>query len=183
MGALDALGDAKRLFSAPGDKKIVILANDDSKEAVNEVRLGKIDVVVPYTPLLGGLGVRVALQHIGFKEGRTETKPDRQIITPNLPMITREKLVIDGIETVTPEEWPYAYGPEPMILATVAQSSDQVRVVDGLLPEQRPGWLVELSRKAGIRMRGEGDFRLRALGARPCAGPGRSGRGFIHLEL
>ena len=29
-----------------------------------------------------------------------------------LPMITKEKMVIAGIETITPDEWPYAYGPE-----------------------------------------------------------------------
>ncbi len=113
LGALDAVREANRLNSAPGNRKIVFLANDDSKETVNEVRLGNIDVVVPYTPLLGGLGVRVALMHVGFKEGLIENKPKRQIVTPNLPMITREKLVIDGIQTVTPDEWPYAYGPEP----------------------------------------------------------------------
>ena len=76
------------------------------------MRQGNIDVVVPYTPMLGGLGVRVALMHIGFNAGLIKTKPKKQIITPNLPMITREKLLIDGIQTVTPDQWPYAYGPE-----------------------------------------------------------------------
>jgi len=113
LGALDAVREAGRLNSAPGKKKIIFLANDDSKETVNEVRKGNLDVVVPYTPLLGGLGVRVALLHVGFKEGLVKSKPLRQIITPNLPMITRESLVIEGIETVTPDEWPYAYGLEP----------------------------------------------------------------------
>ena len=27
-------------------------------------------------------------------------------------MITKEKMTIAGIETITPDEWPYAYGPE-----------------------------------------------------------------------
>ena len=49
--------------------------------------------------------------HIGAKEGLNE-KPPKQIVTPNLPMITKEKMVIAGIETITPDEWPYAYGPE-----------------------------------------------------------------------
>lgn len=113
LGALDAVREAGRLNSATGNKKIVFLANDDSKETVNEVRKGNLDVVVPYTPLLGGLGVRAALLHVGFKEGLVEAKPQRQIITPNLPMITRESLVIEGIKTVTPDEWPYAYGAQP----------------------------------------------------------------------
>lgn len=113
LGALDAVREAGRLDTAPGNKKIIFLANDDSKETVNEVRKGNLDVVVPYTPLIGGLGVRAALLHIGFKEGLVKSKPQRQIITPNLPMITRESLIIEGIETVTPDEWPYAYGPQP----------------------------------------------------------------------
>ena len=113
LGALDAVRKAKRLKSAPGNKKIIFLANDDSKETVDEVRKGNIDVVVPYTPLLGGLGVRVALMHVGFNEGLIKDKPARRVVTPNLPMITREKLLIQGITTVTPDEWPYAYGPRP----------------------------------------------------------------------
>lgn len=113
LGALDAVLEAKRLTSAPGGKKIVFLVNDDSKETVDEVRKGNLDVVVPYTPLLGGLGVRAALMHIGHQEGSIENAPPQQIVTPNLPMITKEKMVIDGITTVTPDEWPYAYGPEP----------------------------------------------------------------------
>ncbi len=113
LGALDAVREANRLNSAPGGKKIIFLVNDDSKETVNAVREGTLDVVVPYTPLLGGIGVRVAIQHIGYKAGLVADKPPQQVVTPNLPMITRTKQVIDGIATVTPDEWPYAYGPEP----------------------------------------------------------------------
>lgn len=113
LGALEAVRDAKRLNSATGGQKIIFLSNDDSKATVEEVRKGTMDVVVPYTPLLGGLGVRVALMHVGYKAGLIKTKPKKQIITPNLPMITREKLLIDGIQTVIPDEWPYSYGPEP----------------------------------------------------------------------
>jgi ABC-type sugar transport system substrate-binding protein len=115
LGALDAVTEAQRLDSASGGKKIIFLANDDSKATVDQIRKGKLDVVVPYTPLLGGLGVRVALMHVGYNEGLIKTKPKKQIVTPNLPMITREKLLIDGIQTVTPDEWPYAYGPEPKL--------------------------------------------------------------------
>ena len=70
-----------------------------------------MDVGVPYTPLLGGIGVRAAILHIGAKEG-LNAKPPKQIVTPNLPMITKEKMTIAGITTITPDEWPYAYGPE-----------------------------------------------------------------------
>ena len=72
LGALDAVLEANRLNSAPGGGKIIILVNDDSKETVNEVRKGNMDVVVPYTPLLGGIGVRAAILHIGAKEGLNE---------------------------------------------------------------------------------------------------------------
>ncbi len=112
MGALDAVREAKRLNSAPGGKKIMILANDDAKEVLKEVREGNIDMVSPYTPLIGDIGIRAAIMHIAAKEGRGEAPP-KLILTPNLPMITREKQTIDGIETLTPDEWMYAYGPEP----------------------------------------------------------------------
>jgi ribose transport system substrate-binding protein len=111
MGALDAIREANRLHSAPGGKKIIILANDDAREVLREIEAGNIDMVSPYTPLIGDIGVRAIVKHIGAKAGLNEAPP-KQILTPNLPMITREKMTIEGIETVTPAEWPYAYGPE-----------------------------------------------------------------------
>lgn len=111
MGALDAIREAGRLNSAPGGKKIIILANDDAREVLKEIKAGNIEMVSPYTPLIGDIGVRAVVMHIGSKEGRNEAPP-KLIMTPNLPMITREKMTIDGVETVTPDEWPYAYGPE-----------------------------------------------------------------------
>jgi ABC-type sugar transport system substrate-binding protein len=158
LGALDAVRHSRRLNSTTGGKRTIFLANDDSKEALREVRNGKIDVVVPYTPLLGGIGVRVALQHIGHNAGLLENKPPRQVITPNLPMITKKKLLIDGIETVTPDEWIYAYGPEPMTLATVETRDERTRVSDRLLDKKKPGWFVELSRKASKQCGGKVSF-------------------------
>lgn len=111
MGALDAIREANRLNSAPGGKKIMILANDDAREVLKEIEAGNIDVVSPYTPLIGDIGIRAVVMHIGAKEGLNEAPP-KLIMTPNLPMITREKMNIEGIETLTPDEWPYAYGPE-----------------------------------------------------------------------
>lgn len=113
LGALDAVREADRLYSAPGGEKIIFLLNDDSREAVNEVRKGNVDMVAPYTPLLGDLGVRAAIRHIAFKEGLADAPPPKQILTPNLPMITQERMVIEGIETITPDEWPYSFGPIP----------------------------------------------------------------------
>lgn len=113
LGALDAVREANRLNSRPGGEKIIFLLNDDSREAVDEVRQGNVDMVAPYTPLLGDIGVRAAIRHIAFKEGLADAPPPRQILTPNLPMITQKKMVIEGIETITPDEWPYSFGPNP----------------------------------------------------------------------
>lgn len=113
MGALDAIREAKRLHSAPDGKKIVIVADDDSKEILGEVKAGNIDMVAPYTPLIGDLGLRTVIRHIGFKEGLVKEAPPKLVLTPNLPMITRVKQTIEGIETLTPDEWPYAFGPAP----------------------------------------------------------------------
>jgi ABC-type sugar transport system substrate-binding protein len=112
MGALDAIREAKRLGSAPGGKKIVIVADDDSKEVLKEIKAGNIDMVAPYTPLIGDVGVRAVIRHIGFKEGLVKQAPPKLILTPNLPMITKTKMTIEGIQTLTPDEWPYAYGPD-----------------------------------------------------------------------
>lgn len=112
MGALDAIREAKRLNSAPGGKKIVIVADDDSKEVMREIQAGNIDMVAPYTPLIGDVGVRAVIRHIGFKEGLVKQAPPKLILTPNLPMVTKTKMNIDGIQTLTPAEWPYAYGPD-----------------------------------------------------------------------
>ncbi|WP_119273351.1 sugar ABC transporter substrate-binding protein [Taklimakanibacter deserti] len=111
MGALDAVREAGRLNSAPGGKKIIILANDDAREVLKEIRAGNMDMVAPYTPLLGDIGIRAVIMHIGHKAGLADAPP-KLILTPNLPMITKEKMTIEGIETLTPDEWPYAYGPE-----------------------------------------------------------------------
>ncbi|TPJ30235.1 sugar ABC transporter substrate-binding protein [Mesorhizobium sp. B2-7-2] len=111
MGALDAIREANRLNSAPGGKKIMILANDDAREVLKEIRSGNIEMVSPYTPLIGDIGIRAVVMHIGAKAGLNEAPP-KLIMTPNLPMITKEKMNIEGIETLTPDEWPYAYGPE-----------------------------------------------------------------------
>ena len=60
-----------------------------------------MDVVVPYTPLLGGIGESCIITY-WCKRG-LNAKPPKQIVTPNLPMITKEKMTIAGIETITPE--------------------------------------------------------------------------------
>ncbi|MGS0897215.1 sugar ABC transporter substrate-binding protein [Burkholderia stagnalis] len=111
MGSLDAIREAHRLNSGPGGKKLVIVADDDANEVLREVKAGTIDMVAPYTPLIGDVGVRAVLMHIGYKEGLLKAPPPKLILTPNLPMITKTKMTIDGVQTVTPDEWPYGYGP------------------------------------------------------------------------
>lgn len=101
MGALDAIREAKRLNSAPDGKKSVILANDDAKEVL-EITDGNIDMVSPYTPLIGDIGIRAVIKHIGDKEGFNEAPP-KLIITPNLPMITKTKPLVTYPDVVPDE--------------------------------------------------------------------------------
>ena len=105
MGAVAAVSEADRWNSRSGGKRIIILSNDDLSEALQAMQQDKIAVTAPYTPLLGSLGLRVLLKSIAGEE------IPRNATTPDLPMITREKQNIFGIETMSVEEWlPYAYG-------------------------------------------------------------------------
>ncbi len=105
MGAVAAVSKAGRWNSRSGGRRIIILSNDDLYEALLAMKQDKIAVTAPYTPLLGGLSLRVLLKSIAGE------KIPRNVTTPDLPMITREKQNIFGIETMSIEEWlPYSYG-------------------------------------------------------------------------
>lgn len=105
MGAVKAVDKANRWNSRLNSENIIILNDDDLFEALNEIKAGKIAMTSPYTPLLGALGIRVLLKII---DGETVPK---NIITKDIPMITKEKENIFGIETITVDEWiPYSYG-------------------------------------------------------------------------
>ncbi len=105
MGAVKAVDKANRWNSRLNSENIIILNVDDLFEALNEVKAGKIAMTSPYTPLLGALGVRVLLKII---DGETVPK---NIVTKDIPMITKEKENVFGIETITVDEWiPYSYG-------------------------------------------------------------------------
>ena len=105
MGAVAAVDKAKRWSSRKDNRRIIILSNDDLYEALQAMKADKIAVTAPYTPLLGGLGLRVLLK------GLTGEKVQKNIITPDLPMITREKMTIFGVETISIDDWlPYSYG-------------------------------------------------------------------------
>ena len=106
MGSAQAVDLAKRWDSRDGGRRIIILNNDDSHETLNATKEGKLAMTAPYTPLLGALGMRILLRTIAGE------KLPQDITTPDIPMITKEKEVVLGVETFTVDEWsPYAYGP------------------------------------------------------------------------
>ena len=107
MGAVQAVDMAKRWDSREGGKRIIILSNDDLREALNAINEDKMAMAAPYTPLLGALGMRTLLKIVAGE------KIPQDITTPDLPMITKGKENVLGVETVTADEWePHAYGPK-----------------------------------------------------------------------
>jgi ribose transport system substrate-binding protein len=106
MGSAQAVDLAKRWDSRDGGRRIIILNNDDSHETLNATKEGKLAMTAPYTPLLGALGMRILLKTIAGE------KLPQDITTPDIPMVTKEKEVVLGVETFTVDEWSaYAYGP------------------------------------------------------------------------
>jgi ribose transport system substrate-binding protein len=62
-------------------------------------------MTAPYTPLLGALGVRILLKLLAAE------KVPQDVITPDLPMVTKSSETVFGIETVSIDKWmPYTYG-------------------------------------------------------------------------
>lgn len=107
LAALEAVNAAGRMESRDGGNKIIFLSIDDSKEAITQVKDGNIEVNTPYTPLIADVGVRVMLQILEGKE------LPKDIITPNIPMVTTNGEVIFGLQTQKPDEWyQYTFGPE-----------------------------------------------------------------------
>jgi len=105
MGAVQAIDAANRWDSRPGKKRIIVLSNDDLFESLTAISNGKMAMTAPYTPLLGALGVRVLL-----KLAAGENVP-QDVITPDLPMVTKRSETVFGIETVGIDKWiPYTYG-------------------------------------------------------------------------
>jgi len=105
MGAVLAVDEAERWNSRAQGRRIIILSNDDLFEALQAMREDKIGVTAPYTPLLGALGLRVLLKSLAG-----ESVP-KNVVTPDLPMITREPINIFGVQTIGIDDWiPYSYG-------------------------------------------------------------------------
>ncbi len=107
LAALEAVNAANRMDSRENGEKMIFLSIDDSKEAIGNVRDGNIEVNTPYTPLVADIGVRVMLQIIAGNE------MPKDVITPNIPMVTQGGDTIYGLTTQTPDTWyQYTFGPE-----------------------------------------------------------------------
>jgi len=105
MGAVQAIDAAKRWDSRAGNRRIIVLSNDDLFESLVAIRNGKMAMTAPYTPLLGALGVRILLRLVAGQN------VPQDIITPDLPMVTKKGETVFGIETVSFDKWiPYTYG-------------------------------------------------------------------------
>ncbi len=105
MGAVLAVDEAERWNSRKGGRRIIILSNDDLFEALEAMKQDKIAVTAPYTPLLGGIGVRVLLKILAGQ------RIPKNVTTPDLPMITKDGETVFGIRTIRVDDWvPYAYG-------------------------------------------------------------------------
>jgi len=105
MGTVLAIDAANRWNSRKQGRRIIVLSNDDLAEALEAMKQDKIAVTAPYTPLLGGIGVRVLLRILAGE------RIPKNVTTPDLPMITKDGETVFGIETITVDEWmPYSYG-------------------------------------------------------------------------
>ena len=105
MGAVQAIDAARRWDSRQGNQRIIVLSNDDLFESLEAIAQGKMAMTAPYTPLLGALGVRILLKLVAGE------KVPQDVITPDLPMVTKRSETVFGIETVSIDKWmPYTYG-------------------------------------------------------------------------
>ncbi|AQS06907.1 sugar ABC transporter substrate-binding protein [Clostridium beijerinckii] len=106
IAAYDASKNANRLNSRKDAKKMMFLSIDDSKKAITSVKDGLFEVNTPYTPLISDIGMRTLLNII-TKNGSMP----HDIITPNIPMVTKDGDTIFGLKTQTPDQWyEYTFG-------------------------------------------------------------------------
>ncbi|UGB30542.1 sugar ABC transporter substrate-binding protein [Metabacillus sp. B2-18] len=106
IAAYDAANEKNRLNSRDDGKKMIFLSIDDSKTAINNVKEGKFEVNTPYTPFIADIGMRTLMKII-TKDGDIP----HNIITPNIPMVTKDGETIFGIKTQTPDQWyDYTFG-------------------------------------------------------------------------
>lgn len=106
IAAYDAVKGANRINSRKDGKKMIFLSIDDSKKAITSVKSGMFEVNTPYTPLISDIGIRTLINII-TKNGAMP----HDIITPNIPMVTKGGDTIFGLKTQTPDQWyEYTFG-------------------------------------------------------------------------
>lgn len=102
--AAQAAEQAGRMTRANGEP-LIIMSTDDAKEIFTLLDNGQISVNTPYTPLIGDVQMRVALNVLAGNE------VPQDVATPNIPMVTKDGVKIFGLQTLTPEEWfEYTFG-------------------------------------------------------------------------
>jgi ribose transport system substrate-binding protein len=107
LAAVEAINLAGRMHSRSEGKKIFIINCDDSKEVLSMLENGNVDGIAPYTPHTGDVGVRAAVM---LMEGREVPK---NVVLPNLPIITRDGKTLFGMKTLTLDMWgEYTFGAE-----------------------------------------------------------------------
>jgi ribose transport system substrate-binding protein len=107
LAAVEAINIVGRMNSRAGGKKIFVMTCDDSKESLAMLKNGGIDALAPYTPHIGDIGVRAAVM---LMEGKEVPK---NIILPNIPIITSDGRTLFGMKTLTLDTWSeYTFGAE-----------------------------------------------------------------------
>ncbi|WP_206477506.1 substrate-binding domain-containing protein [Microbacterium sp. KRD172] len=102
--AAQAAEQAGRMTRANGEP-LIIMSTDDAKEIFTLLDNGQVSVNTPYTPLIGDVQMRVALNVLAGNE------VPRDVATPNIPMVTKDGVKIFGLQTLTPEAWfEYTFG-------------------------------------------------------------------------
>lgn len=106
LASYEAAKMVDKLESREDGKKMIFLSIDDSHETVTFVQDGKFEVNTPYTPLISDIGMRTLIKIV------TGEDMPKDVITPNIPMVTQNGSEIFGLKTQTPEQWlPYCFGP------------------------------------------------------------------------
>jgi ribose transport system substrate-binding protein len=106
LAAIEATTQANRLNSREGDKKIIFVTPDDSKEAMSYIDKGILDMDVPLTPLQADIALRTLLKIV------TGDEAPYNVMVPNIPMVTADGEPIFGFETQKTGDWyEYTFGP------------------------------------------------------------------------
>jgi ribose transport system substrate-binding protein len=106
LAAIEAVKQANRMNSREGDKKIIFVTPDDSKESMKLIDEGILETDVPLTPLQADIATRVLINIMIGKE------MPHDVIVPDAPMVTKKTDNIVGFTTQTIDQWyEYTWGP------------------------------------------------------------------------